>query len=170
MVPVRGSRTVGRYGGALLSEFVRTNKKLSPAGLFFCAIASHVEGVLRWPIVLALALTRAWEARAELLQGQATVIDGDTIEIHGQRIRLHGIDAPEGRQLCQADGAQYRCGQRAAFALADHITAGYGFEVGLHPDRKHDSGRCRGVERASEDGGCLRLSGSPDQCRRARRR
>ena len=56
------------------------------------------------------------------LAGTATVIDGDTLDLHGQRIRLHGIDAPESGQSCQdADGAAYRCGQRAALALADRI-------------------------------------------------
>jgi endonuclease YncB( thermonuclease family) len=59
---------------------------------------------------------------AQSINGQATVIDGDTIEIAGTRIRLHGIDAPENGQRCQdARGQDYRCGQRAAFALADWI-------------------------------------------------
>ncbi|QEX16838.1 hypothetical protein FRZ44_21330 [Hypericibacter terrae] len=49
------------------------------------------------------------------------MVDGDTLEIHGTRIRLFGIDAPESRQLCEAQGQQYRCGQKAAFALADHV-------------------------------------------------
>lgn len=56
---------------------------------------------------------------AEAIVGRASVIDGDTIEIHGIRIRLHGIDAPESGQMCSAAGKKYRCGQRAAFALAD---------------------------------------------------
>ena len=55
------------------------------------------------------------------LAGTASVIDGDTIEIHGQRIRLFGIDAPESDQMCNANGQRYRCGQKAALALADFI-------------------------------------------------
>lgn len=57
----------------------------------------------------------------ELLAGRASVIDGDTIEIHGTRIRLEGIDAPESRQTCVAKETSevVRCGQKAAFFLAD---------------------------------------------------
>lgn len=51
------------------------------------------------------------------------MIDGDTLEIHGERIRIFGIDAPESRQLCTAEGSRYRCGQRAALALADLVGA-----------------------------------------------
>lgn len=69
--------------------------------------------------VLSLAATAA--ASAEPLAGRASVIDGDTIEIHGTRIRLEGIDAPERRQSCMAKetGQVVRCGQKAAFFLAD---------------------------------------------------
>ena len=57
------------------------------------------------------------------LVGQASVIDGDTIEIHGTRIRFNGIDAPESRQTCEANGISYLCGQKAALALSDFIAA-----------------------------------------------
>lgn len=64
-------------------------------------------------------------AAAGALMGHPSVVDGDTNEVHGVRIRLYGIDAPEARQLCQdAAGHDYRCGQKAALALADHIDGG----------------------------------------------
>ena len=59
------------------------------------------------------------------LVGTVTVLDGDTIEMRGQRIRLNAIDAPEGGQRClDKDGKPYRCGRKAAFALADRIGRG----------------------------------------------
>lgn len=72
--------------------------------------------------VLAFGVLLAFPAfSGEPLAGRASVIDGDTIEIHGARIRLEGIDAPESRQTCMSKetGQVVRCGQKAAFFLAD---------------------------------------------------
>jgi len=63
-------------------------------------------------------------ASTELIQGRASVVDGDTLEVQGTRIRLFGIDAPESAQTCLDQSSKtYRCGQRAAFALADKVGA-----------------------------------------------
>lgn len=72
-------------------------------------------------LTLFLLIAGSSAASADPIIGQASVIDGDTIEIHGVRIRLNGIDAPESRQLCRKGDVDYRCGQAAAFALADLI-------------------------------------------------
>ncbi|WP_373875976.1 thermonuclease family protein [Methylobacterium soli] len=59
---------------------------------------------------------------AEPITGRASVSDGDTLIIRDTKIRLHGVDTPESAQLCQdAAGKDYRCGQKAALALADRI-------------------------------------------------
>ncbi len=55
------------------------------------------------------------------INGTASILDGDTIAIHGQSIRLHGVDAPESRQTCTAEGKAWPCGRRAAFALSNKI-------------------------------------------------
>jgi endonuclease YncB( thermonuclease family) len=89
---------------------------VSPAVMSFHPIA-RLLGL--W---LLAALLVPQSAAALEMAGRATVVDGDTIEIRGERLRLHGIDAPESGQLCLDErGARYRCGQRAAVALADRI-------------------------------------------------
>jgi endonuclease YncB( thermonuclease family) len=71
--------------------------------------------------VIILALVSS-PASVETIAGRASVIDGDTLEIHGERIRILDIDAPETRQPCQdQDGAEWRCGQKAALALSNWI-------------------------------------------------
>jgi endonuclease YncB( thermonuclease family) len=54
---------------------------------------------------------------AQPLTGIARVIDGDTIEVRGTHIRLNGIDAPESKQTCEANGQSYACGEQATEAL-----------------------------------------------------
>ena len=82
-----------------------------------------MAGLLGLGLLAALLVPNNPESRG--MTGRATVIDGDTIDIRGERMRLHGIDAPESAQWClDGSAARYRCGQNAAFALADRIGAG----------------------------------------------
>ena len=55
------------------------------------------------------------------VSGRARVVDGDTLDIGRTRVRLHGIDAPESRQSCLADGRRWPCGERATRALDQRI-------------------------------------------------
>lgn len=55
------------------------------------------------------------------LTGIPRIVDGDTIQIGKTRIRFHGIDAPEAKQTCTANGKEWRCGWEATNALANIV-------------------------------------------------
>ena len=63
--------------------------------------------------LIASGLFVANEAWPESADPTVQVIDGDTLRIGGNAVRLFGIDAPELKQLCRAQGQDYACGQRA---------------------------------------------------------
>lgn len=69
-------------------------------------------------VTFAVLTIAIFSAPAAEISGRATVIDGDSLVIGNVEIRLHGIDAPEGRQLCQVKGKDWRCGQAAAETLS----------------------------------------------------
>lgn len=69
----------------------------------------------------AVCLIGTPASAGNLISGPASALDGDSLEVGGREVRLHGIDAPEWKQLCDRGGQRYRCGQRAARALAAKI-------------------------------------------------
>jgi len=81
-------------------------------------------GLSRLILTFALAVTvvavASISAKADVV-GLARIVDGDTLEITGTKIRMHGIDAPESKQSCLANGKTYRCGQKATVTLSELI-------------------------------------------------
>lgn len=84
------------------------------------------DGVATFALLAILALfTLKMNSRPEIVQnGSFYVVDGDTLSAGDERLRLKGIDAPEYRQRCQRNGADWACGEEARKALATMIKTG----------------------------------------------
>jgi endonuclease YncB( thermonuclease family) len=74
------------------------------------------------PISVAIFLgSLCLPATAAELNGPARVVDSGNLEIGGQAVTLAGIRAPAESTTCPRGGQTWRCGQQAAWALAERI-------------------------------------------------
>lgn len=83
----------------------------------------------RWLSLLALAALliglqwlqqhrREAGVPADPIVERARLVDGDSFHLGADEVRLVGTDAPEGRQTCMRDGAEWPCGEEARRQLA----------------------------------------------------
>ena len=89
-------------------------------------------------LAAAAGLLLLGTAGATAQTAPARVIDGDTLDVAGVRVRLWGIDAPESRQTCEADGRNYACGERATRHLRTLVA---GRTVSCEPRTRDRYGR-----------------------------
>ncbi|HMR54767.1 MAG TPA: hypothetical protein PKA67_20170, partial [Amaricoccus sp.] len=75
-------------------------------------------GVLTAAITAAGFLLAGPTVAEPPLTGTARIVNGDTLEIAGQKVRLLGLDAPEGRQVCQRGGRPWRCREMVRRGMA----------------------------------------------------
>lgn len=93
---------------------------------------------MRFLTTLFIASLACTSALADTLTGAAWVTDGDTLKIAGETVRIHGIDAPESKQTCTRNGAEYACGKDATFFLREML---HGKEVTCETIEKDRYGR-----------------------------
>lgn len=84
------------------------------------------DGILTFSALSLLALFAfKMNDRPETVRsGSFYAIDGDTLDQAGARLRLLGIDAPESRQQCERNGADWPCGLEARAALVKLLGRG----------------------------------------------
>lgn len=118
----RSLRLVGESledGGRVPTRPIQDRSGETGTGVRTRTVTPNVEGQIR---IFRGDHVEVLNGQVEVLSGRARTVDGDTLEVNGARVRLHGIDAPESAQTCIADGGRWRCGQRAALALAERIS------------------------------------------------
>jgi endonuclease YncB( thermonuclease family) len=82
----------------------------------------RLDALVATLVLIGLVAGAAYLMRPdEVVVGFASVIDGDSIRLDGREIRIAGIDAPELRQTCLAEGRPYPCGEIARQALGDML-------------------------------------------------
>jgi endonuclease YncB( thermonuclease family) len=81
---------------------------------------AHTVRVICTLIILCAPLNTVLASEL-VVTGDPRVVDADTLVINGDRIRLHGIDAPETKQLCIKENAEYECGKQATTWLREYI-------------------------------------------------
>ncbi|MCA0400539.1 MAG: thermonuclease family protein [Proteobacteria bacterium] len=98
-----------------------------PRSAFLAAL-----GVLALSLVVLGMIGRAPD---EVINGNAHALDGDSLVMNNREMRLSGLDAPESRQICEADGKEYPCGRRATIALRRALERGAVTCLGSETDR-----------------------------------